>query len=85
MHNYIISTNLCNNQYLYDDIIDRDGPNGTIITGSWRNNIAGNGFLNDLGRIGANVGTVAAMKQREILTQYFISEEGSIPYQWQNI
>lgn len=48
LHNYIISTNLCHNQYLHDGIADREGPNGTIITGSWRNNIAenGNGFMN---------------------------------------
>jgi len=85
LHNYIISTNLCNNQYLHDGIADRKGPNGTIITGSWRNNIAENSFMNDLGRIGANVGTVAAMKQRETLTQYFVSKEGSVPWRWQNI
>jgi len=62
LHNYIISTNLWNNQYLHDGIADHKGPNGTIITGSWRNNIAEKDFMNDLGRIGANVGTAAAMK-----------------------
>lgn len=85
LHNYIISTNLRNNQYIHDGIVDRDGPNGTIIPGNWRQIMAENGFMNDLGRIGANVGTAAAMKQRDTLADYFVSEEGSIPWQWQNI
>jgi len=38
-----------------------------------------------MGRIGANIGAAAAMRQRDILAHYFISEEGSIPWQWQHI
>lgn len=85
LHNYIISTNLQNNQYLHDGIADRKGPNGEIIEGNWRHNIVENGVMTDLGRIGANIGTATATKQRDTLAQYFISEEGSIPWQWQNI
>jgi len=36
-------------------------------------------------RIGANIGLIAAMKQRDSLAQYFVSDEGSIPWQWEMI
>lgn len=39
----------------------------------------------NLGRVGANIGAVTAMRQRDILARYFMSEEGSIPFQWQHI
>ncbi|XP_018358447.1 PREDICTED: uncharacterized protein LOC108758142 [Trachymyrmex cornetzi] len=84
LHNYIISTNLNDNNYLHDEMIDK-GVDGEIISGNWRNEIRENGFINPLGRVGANIGTAAAMRQRDILAQYFVSAEGSIPWQWQRI
>lgn len=42
-------------------------------------------FINPLGRIGANIGAAAAMRQRDTLARYFISEEGNLPWQWQHI
>lgn len=86
LHNYIISTNLQNNHYLHkgSGMIDREREDGQIILGNWRNEIKENGLFNPIGRVGANIGTIAAMRQRESLAQYFISEEGSIPFQWQH-
>lgn len=86
LHNYIITTNTANNQYLYEGMVDHEDANGEIIPGNWRNLVRENGnFINPLGRIGANVGTAAAIRQREILTQYFVFEEGSISWQWEQI
>lgn len=85
LHNYIISTNIQNNNYFHEEMIDREADNGEIIPGSWRNGIEENGFINSLGRVGANTGTAAAIKQRDILARYFVSQEGSIPYQWERI
>ncbi|KAM0728892.1 Protein ALP1-like [Formica fusca] len=84
LHNYIIDTGSNDNQYLHEDI-DREGSNGEIIAGNWRNLIRENNFINPLGRVGANIGTVTAMRQRDALARYFISEQGSIPWQWQHI
>lgn len=85
LHNYIMSTNLQNNSYFHERMIDREIADGEIIPGSWRNEIEENGFMNPVGRVGANIGTAAAMRQRETLARYFVSEQGSIPYQWQCI
>lgn len=84
LHNYIIDTGSNKNQYLHEDI-DREGSNGEIIAGNWRNLIRENNFINPLGRVGANIGTATAMRQRDALARYFISEQGSIPWQWQHI
>lgn len=78
LHNYIISTNLQNNYYFHEEMIDREAADGEIIPGSWRNEIEKIGFINPIGRVGANIGTAAAMRQRETLARYFVSEE-SIP------
>jgi len=85
LHNFIITTGSNNNYYLHEGIADREGPNGELIEGNWRNVVRGNGFINRMGRIGTNVGAAAAMRQRDSLAHYFISEEGSIPWQWQHI
>lgn len=85
LHKYIISTNLQNNYYFHEGMIDREAANGELIPGSWRTEIEENGFIHPLGRVGANTGTVAPMRQRETLTRYFVSEKGSIPCQWERI
>lgn len=84
LHNYILSTNLQNNYYFHEGMIDREEANGEIISGNWRNEISENGFINPIGRVGSNNSTAVAMKQRELLARYFISE-GNIPFQWQRI
>lgn len=83
LHNYIINTKSCN-QYL-ENIVDRENHNGEVIAGTWRTSIQENGCINPLGRIGANVGAAAAAKQRDTLARYFVSEEGSILWQWHHI
>ncbi|XP_018302928.1 uncharacterized protein [Mycetomoellerius zeteki] len=60
LHNYIITTKAANNQYLNEGMINREN-NGAIIPGNWRN-IGENNLINSLGRVGANIGTAAAIK-----------------------
>jgi len=79
LHNYIITTGFNDNCYLHEGIADREGPNGKLIEGSWRSLTLQHPVLNRMGRIGANIGSIAAMKQRDSLGQYFVSDEGSIP------
>lgn len=85
LHNYIINTKSCNNQYIQENIIDHENSAGELIAGNWRTSIPENGFINPLGRIGANVGAAIAVRQRNTLARYFVSEEGSISWQWQHI
>lgn len=82
LHNFIISTSL-NNKYLHD--ADRILSNGDVIEGQFRNVITGNHCIHQLGRVGANTSTVAAMRQRDALPKYFKSEHGSVPWQWEHI
>lgn len=79
-----MSTNEYNNSYVCERMIDREQVNGDVIPGEWRNEIQENGLLHPLGRVGANIGTTAAMRQRDTLARYFVSE-GNIPWQWQRI
>lgn len=85
LHNYIINTKSCNNQYIQENIIDHENSAGELIAGNWRTSMPENGFINRLGRIGANVGAATAVRQRDTLARYFVSEEGSISWQWQHI
>lgn len=85
LHNYIISTQTCNNMYLQNGILDCENSDGEVREGNWRNIVRENGFINPLGRIGANIGATSAVRQRETVANYFVSEEGSIPFQWQYI
>jgi len=85
LHNFIINTNYSSNRYIQEDFVDREGPNGELIEGSWRSLTLQHSVLNRMGRIGANIGSIAAMKQRDSLAQYFVSDEGSIPWQWEMI
>lgn len=85
LHNFIISTNSSNNHYIQEDVLDREDANGELIEGNWRNLISQHPAINRIGRVGANIGSIAAMRQRDILAQYFISAEGSIPWQWDKI
>ncbi|KAM0734073.1 Protein ALP1-like [Formica fusca] len=78
LHNFIISTNYSSNRYIQEDFVDREGPNGELIEGEWRNMIQ-HPAINRMGRVGANIGLIAAMRQRDTLAQYFVSDEGSIP------
>lgn len=81
LHNFIISTN-SNNRYMQEDFIDREDSDGKLIEGNWRNLISQHPAINRMGRVGANIGSIAAMRQRDTLAQYFVSDEGSIPWQW---
>ncbi|KYN09434.1 hypothetical protein ALC57_18453 [Trachymyrmex cornetzi] len=84
LHNYILSTNL-NYNYFHEGFVDQERVDGEVIPGNWRSDVRENGFMNPLGRIGANIGTSAVMKQRDSLARYFVSTEGSIPWQWEHI
>lgn len=84
LHNFIISTKSSNNCYIQEDFVDREGPNGELIEGGWRSLISQHSALNRMGRIGANIGSITAMRQRDTLAQHFVSE-GSIPWQWEMI
>lgn len=83
LHNFIMTEN--NKQYFPHGIVDFETNDGEIILGSWRGTVGVNNLLHPLGRIGANFGTAAAVRQRESLAQYFVSDEGSIPWQWRVI
>lgn len=62
--------------------LDREGTDGHIIEGDWRRDIY-RGPVIDIGRLGSNNPTVRADAQRNILRDYFCSDVGQIPWQWQ--
>lgn len=82
LHNFVINTS---NDKRYLHMVDREVSNGHIIEGEWRNTITENNVFRHLGRVGANSSAVASMRQRDTLAKYFISDAGSIPWQWKHI
>jgi len=46
LHNYIITTNLANNQYLHEGSVDQEDADETIIPGNWHNVVGENSFIN---------------------------------------
>ncbi|XP_018366185.1 PREDICTED: uncharacterized protein LOC108763236 [Trachymyrmex cornetzi] len=72
LHNFIITTASNNNLYIQPSIADREELNGDIIPGNWRNLATNNECMINFGRVGANIGAVTAMRQRDILARYFM-------------
>lgn len=62
----------------YADFIDK---HGTLIYGSW-NDEPGNGFL-DIPCAAARNSTHEAILTRQKYTDYFWSQEGAVPWQWE--
>ncbi|XP_003389732.2 PREDICTED: putative nuclease HARBI1 [Amphimedon queenslandica] len=59
---------------------DREDNEGNIINGEWRDNHSSLG-LERIGRTGSNRGSWEADAVRETYCNYFVSEEGSLPWQ----
>lgn len=71
LHNYIITTGE-NKRYSSEADVSN-------------NIVTSNTFIQHLGRVGANSSAAAVMEQRDTLAQYFMTEQGSVPWQWQYI
>ena len=70
-------------QYCLPTYVDHVNENGDWEPGEWRGEARKNNFQ-DLGRCGGNRPALGAIQQRDMLAQYFLSEAGSVEWQWRS-
>lgn len=78
LHNYLRLHE--SNVYCPPCFTDRKDNEGNIINGEWRDNQRSLG-LERIARTGSNRGSWEADAVRETYCNYFVSEEGSLPWQ----
>lgn len=86
LHNFLMmseeSVTPSEKAYCPTSLVDREGVDRSVIEGDWRNEIF-TGAIIDVGRLGSNNPAVKADAQRNILRDYFCSDIGQVPWQWQ--
>lgn len=82
LHNYIRIQDIGVDEYVTENMIDQDGPDGSI-EDSWRRNIDNNSALQEIGRCGTNNTSRVAAKIRSNFCEYFNSE-GAIYWQFKH-
>ncbi|XP_043197200.1 protein ALP1-like [Amphibalanus amphitrite] len=81
LHNFLRRRDGVSNdrRYISQGDVDAD-DGGRVMQGAWRRELAGGG-LADIGRMGANNPARGAADLRERFARYFVSPEGSVPWQ----
>ncbi|KAJ8375552.1 hypothetical protein SKAU_G00061320 [Synaphobranchus kaupii] len=73
-----------NRGYCPPNAIDSEDVNGNVVEGSWRQEEE-RSCLQDIPRVGANTFGADATAIRQNLKNYFISEAGGVPWQWEHV
>lgn len=85
LHNFLKTRNddrpVTQQVYCPPTFIDMEQPNGDIVYGEWR---LYENALRDIAA-GPNRATVAAYRQRDILSSYLLTPEGQVPWQMNHI
>lgn len=86
LHNYLRQTNSAG--YCPTGFVDCEDASGTIKPGEWRGILrteGGHGALQPIAPLRGRRHTNSAVEVRDALTKYFVSDEGSLPWQWDHI
>ncbi|KAJ8369255.1 hypothetical protein SKAU_G00092830 [Synaphobranchus kaupii] len=73
-----------NRSYCPPNATDSEDVNGNVVEGSWRQEEE-RSCLQDIPRVGANTFGADASAIRQNLKNYFISEAGGVPWQWEHV
>eukprot|EP00795_Rhopilema_esculentum_P004036 gene4036-20211_t len=85
LHNYLMkSKKFKNSQYCPEGFADIDGTCNQR-QGDWRRIVEGDTGLAPVSRIGSNNYSKEAKRVRDLFCQYFNSEAGQVPWQWEII
>ena len=63
--------------------LDKEDSQGNVILGDWRT--SGNNGLESVGHVGSNRYSKSAAEMRDELMNYFMSSQGSVPWQLNHI
>jgi len=80
LHNFIRIQDIGVNEYVTENMIDQEGPDG-LIESSWRRNIDNNFVFQKIGKCSTNNTCRIVAKIRNNFCEYFNSE-GVIPWQF---
>ena len=84
LHNYLKLT--YSSHYVPDGFVDSEDNTGNCVPGDWRQLVAeSDGALRHVSRSGSNNYTLQAKELRERFEQYFISQNGSVPWQYKHV
>lgn len=84
LHNYLQMTDSANPptaRYIPPAFVDYMDAAGQMQKGEWRNIVAGDVGMKDMGRISTNIYTKAAAAIRDRSCAYFLTENGLVPWQ----
>ena len=82
LHNFLMSDDGFASVYCPPNHVDHDNENHEQVDGEWRR-ATGDGQFQDVPRLGANNARGGAVRQRDLLRDYFISPEGEDQAPWQ--
>ena len=83
LHNYLrLTENAC---YLPSGFVDSENGEGDLVEGDWRAIAQHDDGMANLGRIGGNRYTFEAARYRDDFKQYFNSDLGAVPWQYQHV
>lgn len=82
LHNYIRIQDIGVNEYVTENMVDRDSHDG-LIEGSWRKHVDNNSAFREINRCGTNTNSRIAARVRDDFCAYFNSE-GAIPWQFKH-
>lgn len=83
LHNFLRQNINENDDYVTEDLLERDGPEG-VIDGSWKEMFEQGCAFRDITRFGANNSTQQAVKDRDEFCRYF-NKEGAVTWQFSRI
>lgn len=84
LHNYLKSTDAQNSaacRYVPVNFVDYEGVDGTVVEGEWRAVARGQTGLVPVRSMSSNMYSKEAARVPEQLVRYFLSVEGSVPWQ----
>ena len=87
LHNFLIDSEMDaappQRNYVRPGMADGEGPNGELLeNGEWREVNRADGVLRDIGRVGGLNPARAAIEQRERIKDFFLTEVGELPWQY---
>ena len=84
LHNFLLAGDGAKQptaRYLPPQFADSVDEEGELCPGQWRRITEGDGNFQNVGRLGANVSSFRASARREQFSDYFLTEQGMVPWQ----
>ncbi|CAL1687601.1 unnamed protein product [Lasius platythorax] len=89
LHNFLLFSEeelpMQQQRYNVRGLTDQEGPHGELFHGAWRREVPDINIFQRIGRMGSNNAAADAVRLRNNLRDYFVSEVGEIEWQYKGI